>query len=561
MAAPENQEISGGVREDPVIVDGESVETPIDAFINEPQDDLESQVKSNKDSIATLEKLIIGFHTETSNQLAAIMSKLSVDSQTPSPTDDLTPAPMMKVDSSADAWRAAASILQDRINDRSVNDEKQLEVLKGNAEELQRQLLDAEEKLQKLHAEKNKYQHEKEILQQKLREGGQNPPNLPIEFPSNETVIHNLLISQIEFYFSDHHLKRDKPLMQKLTEDPIGFVPFTEVTKFPKVRTLGQDQEVVQRAVMESKYLDTRKSQDGRTVVLVGRRDFCPPKSQEFPFRRTVFIFGIPPDKNEGWIRSQFDCFGVIQKVKFDSGPHSGPRNVGARLLAKDQTRVTRLTLMNSDHTEFQFMKGTPNQMGEYVCHECKRLKQAKDGYYSRQTTGDMMPSYGQEQHIFCIQCSAKKAEQNLKWYNERGYNVRRLRGNRESREQMETMLGIDTSERTDVNSFLTCLVVYESQRQASKCVYVRSRLGIEGCFATHFHNYTRHKKEMAQGIGIETPKPESPAPDQENRTTHRLVEARTHGRRGARVNSPLAPPAMSRWRSAPIGPERFSRY
>lgn len=558
MAAPENQETSGNVREDPVRVDGESVETPIDAIINEPQNDLESQVVSNKESIATLESLIIGFHTETSNQLQAIMSKLNVDSQSSSPTEDLTPAEMKRQDSSVHAWRAATNILQDRWH----NDEKQLEVLKGNANELQRQLVDAEERIQKLHSEKNQFQHTAELLQQKLREGeGPNPQNLPIEFPSNETVIHNLLISQIEFYFSDHHLKRDKPLMQKLTEDPIGFVPFMEVTKFPKVRTLGQDQEVVQKAVLESKYLDTKKAPDGRTVVLVGRRDFCPPKSQEFPFRRTVFIYGIPRDKNEGWIRSQFDCFGVIQKVKFDSGPHSGPRNVGARLLAKEQTRVTRLTLMNSDHTEFQFMKGTPNQMGEYVCHECKRLKQAKDGYYSRQTTGDMMPSYGQEQHIFCIQCSAKKAEQNLKWYNERSHNMRRMRG-REQRENVETMLGIDTSERNDVNSFLTCLVVYESQRQASKCVYVRSRLGIEGCFATHFHNYTRHKKEMAQGIGIETPKPESPLPEQ-GKTTHQLVEvsARNKGRRGARVNSPLAPPAMHRWRSAPIAPERFSRF
>jgi hypothetical protein len=42
---------------------------------------------------------------------------------------------------------------------------------------------------------------------------------------------------------------------------------------------------------------------------------------------------------------------------------------------------------------------------------------------------------------------------------------------------------------------------VYESQRQASKCVYVRSRLGIDGCFATHFHNFTRNKKDICQGL------------------------------------------------------------
>jgi len=547
MAAPEPEL-------DAVVISQERVETPIDAIVNEDQTSLAKQVVSNSESIETLEKLLIGFHTETSNQLQAIMAKLDVESTTLPQPNNLTPAPMMKVDSSADAWRAAASILQDQMNDKSTSDEEQLKVLKSNTEELQRTLMEAEDKVQKLQSEKNKYQHEKELLEQKLREGKQHPHNLPIEFPSNETVIHNLLISQIEFYFSDHHLKRDKPLMQKLTEDPVGFIPFLEVTKFPKVRTLGQDQEVVTRAVLESKYLETRMAIDGRTVELVGRSAFNPPKSQEFPFRRTVFIYGIPPDKNDGWIRQQFDCFGMIQKVKFDSGPHSGPRNVGARLLRKDTHRVTRLRLGNKDHTEFQFMKGTPNHMVEYMCHECKRLKQAKDGYYSRQTNGESMPPYGQEQHIFCIQCSAKKAEQNLKWYNDQAPHVGRRIPGREGREQMESMLGIDTSERNDVNSFLTCLVVYESQRQASKCVYVRSRLGIEGCFATHFHNYTRHKKEMAQGIGIE----ESPA---EQEVTHKLIESRGKNRRGmARVSSPLGPPAMQRWRSAPIAPERFSR-
>ena len=75
------------------------------------------------------------------------------------------------------------------------------------------------------------------------------------EFPSNETIIHNLLTSQVEFYFSDHHLKRDKPLMEKLcTTDngKQGFIPFDEVCNFPKV---AEFQSLSSRAVFQIIFL------------------------------------------------------------------------------------------------------------------------------------------------------------------------------------------------------------------------------------------------------------------------------------------------------------------
>merc|ERR1719499_832464 len=99
---------------------------------------------------------------------------------------------------------------------------------------------------------------------------------------------------------------------------------------------------------------------------------------------------------------------------------------------------------------------------------------------------------------------------------------------------ELEQCLGIDNSHFDDrnLNSFRTCLVVFESQRQASKCVYVRSRLGIEGCFATHFHNYTRHKREISQGnVDLELIVPRSPVYKQNS--GYRLKES--HSRQSSR--------------------------
>ena len=59
-----------------------------------------------------------------------------------------------------------------------------------------------------------------------------------------------------------------------------------------------------------------------------------------------------------------------------------------------------------------------------------------------------------------------------------------------------------------DLNSRKTALVVFASQRQASKCAYVRTRIAFEGAFATHFHHYSKVKKEIAvQGTGNAHPK------------------------------------------------------
>lgn len=518
-------------------------------------DYLEKQVRSNTGDLQTLKDLIVGFRQENARQMDRILNHMKNDS------DVLAPAPLVPQDSMGAAWKATAKILEDRLNEKMADEAEELETLRLNVEELQKETSTQNEQIQDMTNDRNKWKHQTELLLQEREEKEHGVTDLikkssrssePILFPSNETVIHNLLIAQIEFYFSDHHLKRDKPLMQKLTEKPVGFINFEEVCSFPKVRTLGQDREVIKKAVEGSKYLTVRRDDTGN-VSLVGRQEFNPPRAQEFPFRRTVFVYGIPPENaNEEWIRDQFDCFGTIQKVKFDSGAHSSPRKVGARLLQKEPSRVTRLQIQDQNHTEFKFSKGHPSQkLNQFICHKCNRLKEYGDGYYASTTTTNA--------YLFCIQCAAKKAEENLKFYNTK------YRPFAQNSESVRHLYGIDEQKGADVNSFCTCLVVYESQRQASKCVYVRSRLGIDGCFATHFHNFTRNKKDICQGIeSINT----APAMTRQE-SSHKLVpltmkQQRTHsGHSGPRFESVkrMGPLKMERNASAPNFNHRFSRY
>eukprot|EP00494_Astrolonche_serrata_P024658 UN24917 len=349
--------------------------------------------------------------------------------------------------------------------------------LQESIKELQKENVVLKDQYTEMEKKRDRWKHEKELLEQENSDKAGDIKKKA--FPSNETIIHNLLTTQVEFYFSDHHLKRDKPLMEKLTSrddgTDQGFIGFDEVTQFPKVRTLGQDKDVVLKAVRASKYLQIKEEDNGK--ILVGRTQFTPPTPQQFPFRRTVFVYGIPMEKDEYWIRNNFECFGKITKVKWDHGPHSIPRRVGAQLLRKEPSRVIRLHIRDSNHTEFEFRKSHNAEIPDYNCGVCQRLKKFSEGYYIS-TDRNLPVNFP---YMFCIQCAAKQAEENLNFFKSRSSPLYRDENN------VKELFGIDvkmySDDPEDLNVFKTCLIVFESQRQASKCVYVRSRLGIMGCF------------------------------------------------------------------------------
>jgi len=464
------------------------------------------------------------------------------------------------------AWSVTADLLSQQIEMQQEKIED-VDALKETLAKTLEEKSKLEDELKEVERERDEHKHEKELLAQKLEDSGitdDTGVELP-EYPGNETVLHNLLVAQIEFYFSNHHLKRDKPLMETLCNPPhVGYVYFDQVVQLPKVRTLGQPDEIVLRATKASKYLKVLETNDGgEKAILVGREKFQAPRAAEFPFRRTVFVYGIPLEhENEHWVRQNFECFGKIVKVKFDSGQHTLPRKVGARLLSKESSRVVRLHMRNQEHTEFIFRNDAINKdVKTYMCHECNKLKDCDGGYYVSAAMHNLSHRIDSGS-IFCVQCAAKQAESNLKYFNSR---PREQYGDPK---QLEELLGIDMQlfDNRSLSSFRTCLIVFESQRQASKCVYVRSRLGIEGCFATHFHNYTRHKREVSQGVQPESKTPTSKQDSNDNAQNFRL-QARGRDNRyprnvGARIEGTgrqynhsslgLIPPRMSKNHSAP---------
>jgi len=290
-----------------------------------------------------------------------------------------------------------------------------------------------------------------------------------MDYPPENIIIQTLIRTQIEFYFSDFNLKRDKRLLDQLCSDRIGYLKIESVMNLTRVRQLLSHRNQVVDALQSSKFLKLTPDREW-----VGRENFKRPQEKQFPFRRTVFVFGLPIDCDEKYVYGMLTPFGKLSKVTFDHGPDTLDRLVSETMF--QEIRVYRYRDPISKVVYNYKLENMVGGSSEYICRKCKKTKQCEEGFYEAN-------SY---QTLICLQCTASSSEANLERARASAAGNRRF---------IEGMCGRPPRE---VKETRTALAVFTSQRQASKCVYVRSRIAHDGCFATHYHHYSKCKKEIA---------------------------------------------------------------
>lgn len=60
------------------------------------------------------------------------------------------------------------------------------------------------------------------------------------------------IVKQVEFYFSDSNIVKDKFLMEATKKNPEGFVPIETLLTFNRLKTLTTDKQVVANALKKS---------------------------------------------------------------------------------------------------------------------------------------------------------------------------------------------------------------------------------------------------------------------------------------------------------------------
>lgn len=109
----------------------------------------------------------------------------------------------------------------------------------------------------------------------------------PVEAIKECTQLAGKILKQVEFYFSDANLPRDKFLQEKIKEKD-GWVDLAVLVSFSRMKALSEDISVIADAV--SKSAELLEVNEEKTAV---RRRTALPESQE-TLMRSVYVKGFP---------------------------------------------------------------------------------------------------------------------------------------------------------------------------------------------------------------------------------------------------------------------------
>ncbi|XP_055328411.1 la-related protein 7-like isoform X2 [Paramacrobiotus metropolitanus] len=114
---------------------------------------------------------------------------------------------------------------------------------------------------------------------------------------------------QMEFYFSDASLSKDRFLQEKIKQSEDGYVPVSLFLSFNKLRSLTTEESLIREAVKTSSLLQL--SEDGSKL-----KRCVPINSDLGPVdERTLYAENIPMHADHEWLKSKFSVFGPVQYI------------------------------------------------------------------------------------------------------------------------------------------------------------------------------------------------------------------------------------------------------
>ncbi|XP_060075316.1 la-related protein 7-like isoform X2 [Ylistrum balloti] len=120
--------------------------------------------------------------------------------------------------------------------------------------------------------------------------------------------LYNNIRDQIEFYFSDSNLHRDRFMKKVITGNEDGYVDISLFMNFNKVKTLTTDISALQKSLKSSKKLQV--SDDGQKVKRI--RPLEEPKQID---ERTVYVECLPHHVDHTWVKRIFSACGEVLYV------------------------------------------------------------------------------------------------------------------------------------------------------------------------------------------------------------------------------------------------------
>ncbi|KAL5018412.1 hypothetical protein ScPMuIL_004134 [Solemya velum] len=130
-------------------------------------------------------------------------------------------------------------------------------------------------------------------------------------------AVYHQIQDQMEFYFSDANLQRDRFLKKQIDESKDGYIELSVFLNFNKIRSITTEIDDIRKGLSKSDELQL--SEDGAKVKRI--------KPLEMPHNvdeRTVYVECLPHDADHDWLKKTFSSFGKIAYVSLPRYRTSG---------------------------------------------------------------------------------------------------------------------------------------------------------------------------------------------------------------------------------------------
>lgn len=125
------------------------------------------------------------------------------------------------------------------------------------------------------------------------------------------------LQEQVEFYFGDSNLQKDRFMKQEISKHPEGYVPIPTIASFNRMKQITDDLNLVVKAMKLSSMLEVNGDE---TMV---RRNTPVPEPQNVD-KETIYVERLPPYADHDWVKGIFSKYGKVEYVSIPRFKHTG---------------------------------------------------------------------------------------------------------------------------------------------------------------------------------------------------------------------------------------------
>ncbi|KAI8818123.1 uncharacterized protein EV422DRAFT_190280 [Fimicolochytrium jonesii] len=207
-------------------------------------------------------------------------------------------------------------------------------------------------------------------------------PSHPLPEDPEKRELYAKILKQVEYYFSDVNLPRDRFLLETINNSPEGWVNITVLLTFNKLKELTTDVELVAKALKHSPQMLQVSPDSTQVRRLTQIRPVHPAN------RKSIYAKGFPVDMKDvpAEVRKFFTAYGRVRNVRArrEKGGYAAKFKGSVFVEFETEDEATKVRDMTISYKE------TPLLM--YMKDEYIEIKQKEYGEKMHQPEADGLP-------------------------------------------------------------------------------------------------------------------------------------------------------------------------